>query len=78
MNAGALATIIYNNVEESSNGQRNWYLNLITSVPWIPSFSITQADGNLILQTLPIDATLKPYVFTNNTNRNSLAKNNFV
>ena len=71
MNAGALATIIYNNVEESSNGQRNWYLNLITSVPWIPSFSITQADGNLILQALPIDATLKPYVFTNNTNNNT-------
>lgn len=70
MNAGAIATIIYNNVEESSNGQRNWYLNLITSVPWIPSFSITQADGNLILQALPIDATLKPYVFTNNTNNN--------
>ena len=70
MNAGAIATIIYNNVEEFSNAQRNWYLNLITSVPWIPSFSITQADGNRILQALPIDATLKPYVFTNNTNIN--------
>jgi hypothetical protein len=64
MNAGAVATIIYNNVQENANGSRDWALSAVTNVPWIPSFSISQADGNSLLQALPLIATLRPYIDT--------------
>lgn len=61
MIAGAIAVIIYNNIEEYPNGLRPWALTGTSTTPWIPSFSISQADGNAILDGLPLSATLKPY-----------------
>ena len=60
MNAGAIATIIFNNVEENSNGLRPWILDGMLNEPWIPSFSISQADGENLLQSLPLNVTIKP------------------
>ena len=62
MNSGAIATIIYNNVPEAENGLRSWALDAIASVPWIPSFSISQADGISLIEALPLTATLRPYL----------------
>ena len=64
MNAGAISTIIYNHVEENSNGLRPWLLDGIPNVPWIPSFSISKADGETLLQALPLYATLRPIINT--------------
>ena len=64
MNAGAIATIIYNNVEEDLNGLRPWLLDGVPNEPWIPSFSISQADGQTLLQALPLTATLRPLITT--------------
>ena len=64
MDAGAIATIIYNNVEEEPNGLRPWLLDGIPEEPWIPSFSISQADGETLLQTLPLTATLRTFITT--------------
>ena len=60
-NAGAIATIIYNDFEESSDGLRNWELMKMPFGDLIPSFSISKADGNRLLQSLPLNATLRPY-----------------
>ena len=62
MNAGAIATIIYNNVEEDPDGLRSWLLDGEANEPWIPSFSISQADGQTLLQALPLTATLRPLI----------------
>ena len=64
MNAGAIATIIYNNVEESEDGLRPWLVDSALNLPWIPSFSISQADGQTMLQSLPLTATLRPFTTT--------------
>ena len=64
MNAGAIATIIYNNVEEDPDGLRSWLLDGVPNEPWIPSFSISQADGQTLLQALPLTATLRPLITT--------------
>ena len=64
MNAGAIATIIYNNIEEYSDGLRDWTLGGITNIPWIPSFSISKSDGEYLLQRLPLTVTLKPFIDT--------------
>ena len=64
MNAGAIATIIYNNVEEGPDGLRSWLLDGVPNEPWIPSFSISQADGQTLLQALPLTATLRPLITT--------------
>lgn len=73
MNAGAIATIIYNNVDENATGLRNWTLSAVASAPWIPSFSISKANGESLLQTLPITATLRPYTETPDPNSNPYA-----
>ncbi|MAV39564.1 MAG: hypothetical protein CML12_03175 [Puniceicoccaceae bacterium] len=70
MNAGATAVIIYNNVEENPDGQRMWSLSAIASTPWIPSFSISRADGQSLLETLPLNATLRPYIESIDPNSN--------
>ena len=62
MNAGAVATIIYNNVEENPDRLRPWLLDGVLEEPWIPSFSISQADGQNLLQALPLTATLMPFI----------------
>lgn len=64
MNAGAIATIIYNNVEENPYGLRPWLLDGVSEEPWIPSFSISQTDGQNLLQALPLTATLRPLIVT--------------
>ena len=64
MNAGAIATIIYNNVEEDPDGLRSWLLDGVPNEPWIPSFSISKADGQTLLQALPLTATLMPLITT--------------
>jgi len=64
MNAGAIATIIYNNLEEDPDGLRPWLLDGVPNEPWIPSFSISQADGQTLLQALPLTATLRPIITT--------------
>ena len=64
MNAGAIATIIFNNVEENQDGLRSWLLYDEPNRLWIPSFSISQADGEALLQTLPLTATLMPVITT--------------
>lgn len=64
MNSGAIATIIYNNVEEDPDGLRSWLLDGVTNETWIPSFSISQADGQTLLQALPLTATLRPIIRT--------------
>ena len=56
MNAGAIATIIYNNEAEDPDGLRSWLLDGVPNEPWIPSFSISQADGQTLLQALPLTA----------------------
>lgn len=68
MNAGAIATIIYDNVPEDANGLRLWGIYATTSAPWIPSFSISQVDGNALLTSLPLIATLRPYTETPDPN----------
>lgn len=73
MNAGAIATIIFNNVEEEADGLRNWYLDAVANVPWVPSFSISQADGNNLTQALPLTATLRPFTATPDLNSNPYA-----
>ncbi len=70
MNAGAVAIIIYNNEEENADGLRDWGLQAIANVPWAPSFSISQADGNRLLEDLPLTATLRPYTEFINPNSN--------
>ena len=64
MNAGAIATIIYNNVEENADGLRPWLLDGVPEEPWIPSLSISQADGQNLIQGLPLTATLRPFITT--------------
>lgn len=71
MNAGATAVIIYNNVQENPDGQRNWTLSDIADAPWIPAFSISRADGQSLLQTLPLTATLRPYIESIDPNSNA-------
>lgn len=70
MNAGAVAIIIYNNEEENADGLRDWGLQAMANVPWAPSFSISQADGNRLLEDLPLTATLRPYTEFINPNSN--------
>lgn len=70
MNVGAIAIIIYNNEEENADGLRNWGLEAMANVPWAPSFSISQADGNRLLEDLPLTATLRPYTEFINPNSN--------
>jgi len=62
MNAGAIATIIYNNEGENPDGLRPWLLNGIPDRPWIPSLSISQANGETLIQALPLTATLMPFI----------------
>lgn len=64
MNAGAIATIIYNNIEENPDGIRPWTLGSMEDVAWIPSFSISQSDGEYLLEELPLIANLKPFIDT--------------
>ncbi|MDG1702151.1 MAG: S8 family serine peptidase [Opitutae bacterium] len=73
MNAGAIATIIYNNVPEEPNGLRNWGISGTANGPWIPisSFSISQVDGNNLIQALPLNATLRAYTISENPDPNS-------
>ena len=54
MNAGAIATIIYNNEAEDPDGLRSWLLDGVPNEPWIPSFSISQAMDKPATST-PID-----------------------
>ena len=60
MQAGAVAAIVYNNVAETSNS-RSWTLQNDRDPPWIPSFSISQADGLEILSVLPFNGNVKYY-----------------
>ena len=56
--AGAVAAIIFNNTSESSN-LRSWTLQSDSNPPWIPSFSISQIEGNNLLSILPANANVK-------------------
>ena len=56
--AGAVAAIIFNNTSESSN-LRSWTLQSNSNPPWIPSFSISQIEGNSLLSILPAIANVK-------------------
>ncbi len=58
MQAGAVAAIVYNNVAETSNS-RSWTLQNDRDPAWIPSFSISQADGLEILSVLPFNGNVK-------------------
>ena len=62
MDSGAIATIIYNNEGENPDGLRPWLLDGIPDGPWIPSFSISQANGETLIQALPLTATLRPFI----------------
>ena len=44
MAAGALAAIIYNNIEEDAMAS-NWTLGAERIPPWIPSYRLTLAEG---------------------------------
>ena len=55
MNAGAAAALIYNNVSGSFTG------TLQTASNWIPSYSLSQADGQTIKTSLPKVGTLGPF-----------------
>jgi len=52
MAAGATAAIIYNNVPGNFNG------TLQTAGDWIPSYAISQADGQTILAALPMTGSI--------------------
>ncbi|MCH2045846.1 MAG: S8 family serine peptidase [Saprospiraceae bacterium] len=60
MQAGAIAVIIFNNTSETSN-LRSWTLQSDRNPPWIPSFSVSQIEGNEILSILPARANVKYY-----------------
>ena len=55
MNAGATAALIYNNVSGSFTG------TLQTASGWIPSYSLSQADGQTIKTSLPKAGALGPF-----------------
>ncbi|MFL2848517.1 MAG: S8 family serine peptidase, partial [Coraliomargaritaceae bacterium] len=62
MNSGAIATIIYNNIAENESRVRDWVLDVIAASPWIPTFSISRADGIRLLEARLVTATLRPYL----------------
>jgi subtilisin family serine protease len=56
MDAGAIAAIIYDNITESFENI-SWTLS--TDEDWIPAIGITLANGEALLEVLPVAATLE-------------------
>ena len=57
MAAGALAALIYNNIEEDAMAS-SWTLGAERIPPWIPSYRLTRAEGTEILQSLPLTGSV--------------------
>ena len=57
MASGALAALIYNNIEEDAMAN-SWTLGAERIPPWIPSYRLTLAEGTEILQSLPLTGTV--------------------
>lgn len=53
MEAGAVAAIIYNNVEGASD-----FWQLLQPSPWIPAVGISKVDGEALVTALPFTATV--------------------
>ncbi len=69
MAAGAIAAIIYNN--EAEDPFDNWTLNDPRDPPWIPSYRITQVEGEAIVDALPQSGTLVSAMENHYTDRYS-------
>ena len=65
MNAGAIATIIYNNVEEYPDGMRPWLLDGVQNEPWIPSLQYQPSRRTNLASITTIDRYSQAHYYNN-------------